>query len=249
MNRGDINTPNQIQNLSRELDFYGYYSLLLTYHSKNPDLLLKSLIAAEHDVKLKYMLAIRTYAISPEYLAMITASYNEIFPNKLIFNIVSGDLHSDETTIEDIVMFKEHLDTPEKRLIYTEKWMNIFLKLCKKWHTPEIIMAGHSQETKSMANKFKATHLSMLDMYLKDPKEIINKKQMVSLSIIIRDTKEEAESLLTNNSSLWTLCGTQHEVQEKIKQLEDGGVTDIIISQANQDYNIASVHRMVKSYE
>jgi alkanesulfonate monooxygenase SsuD/methylene tetrahydromethanopterin reductase-like flavin-dependent oxidoreductase (luciferase family) len=253
MNRGDINTPIQLKNLSRELDFYGYYSLLLTYHSQNPDLLLKSLVSAESDIKLKYMIAMRTYAVSPEYLAMITASYNQIFPNKLMFNIVSGDLHADETTINDIVMFKNHFDTPDKRLIYTEEWISTFLRLCEKWYVPEIVMAGHSQKTKVMANKFNATHLSMLDMYLKDPRDTINKKQMVSLSLIIRDSKEEAEQVLKNSSmvgaSLWTICGTESDINKEIKKLENLGVTDIIISQFEKDYNVAAIHKIVKDYE
>ena len=102
MDRGGLNNPQDIKIMSEQLDKYNYYSMLLTYHSKNSDLLIKSLLAADKNINLKFMLAIRTYAISPEYLSMICNSYNQSFPSKLILNITSGDIHSEENSINDI---------------------------------------------------------------------------------------------------------------------------------------------------
>jgi arginine/lysine/ornithine decarboxylase len=70
------------------------------------------------------MLAIRSYSISPEYFFMKYKAFEEIDKNRLMFNIVSGDIQKTETSVEDLVISKEHLDTSQKRVEYTKMWMN-----------------------------------------------------------------------------------------------------------------------------
>jgi alkanesulfonate monooxygenase SsuD/methylene tetrahydromethanopterin reductase-like flavin-dependent oxidoreductase (luciferase family) len=253
MNRGSANTPKKIADLATELDKYGYYSVLLTYHSLQSDVLLKSFLASDTSINLKFMVAIRTYAISPEYMSMVCAAYNESFPNKLILNVVSGDLHEEENSVEDIPMFSEYLNTPEKRLKYTNEWMLKFLKISKKWYTPEIIMGGHSETTRNMCNNFNATHLSALNMYtsyLEKENRIVNDKQMVAISILIRDSKEEAENFIENNggerAKQWTIYGDYQTVRNTICYLKTIGVTDIIISKSEGDKEEYRVHHLIK---
>ena len=236
-----------------ELDKYNYYSMLLTYHSKNSDLLIKSLLAADKNINLKFMLAIRTYAISPEYLSMVCDSYNQSFPNKLILNVASGDIHSEENSINDIPMFSEYLDTPEKRLNYTEEWTKKFIEICSNKYLPELVMAGHSTKTRLMANKFNATHLAMLDMhfkYIKESNIIVNNKQMVSLSIIIRNDIDDAKDFLLKNNTAgaenWTLIGNKEKIKKEILNLNKLGITDIIISQCPNDDQVHLVHELIK---
>lgn len=254
MDRGSSSSLEEFKKISKEANEVGYYSLLLTYSSFQPDLLLKSAMIADNNIKTKFMLAIRTYAISPEYMSMICASYNEIFPNKLILNIVSGDIHDGETSIEDIPLFSNFLNTPDKRLDYTYEWVEKFLKISKKWYTPEIIMSGHSDKTKIMAKNFKATHLSMLNMYIdeiENKNRIINEKQMISLSILIRNTKKEAEEFLSHNGGdrvkQWTIYGNDDDILQEIENLKKIGVSDIIISKNEKDKEYQKIHKLIKS--
>lgn len=249
-----MSTIDSIKALSSELDDAGYYSLLLTYHSNNYDFLTKSLLAANNDLKLKFMIAIRTYAISPEYMAMICRSYNDSFPNKLMLNIVSGDIHEDEKSIENIVMFGDKISTPESRLPYTHEWVEKFLKISKKWYMPEIVMGGHSDKTREMCNSFNFTHLAALNMhidYIKKTDYIKNNKQMVATSILIRDTDQEAKDFLFENcgkgADQWTIAGSKNYVKEKILALEAAGVTDLIISKSMNDNESERVHNLIKS--
>ena len=253
MDRGGLSRVEDIRSLAKDLDSAGYYSLLLTYHSNNRDFLTKSLLAAEKNIKLKFMIAVRTYAISPEYMAMICKSYNEEFPNKLILNVVSGDIHKDEESVDNIVMFGEQLATPEQRLPYTEEWINKFLKISSKWYTPEILMGGHSDKTRQICNKFNFTHISALNMYLnylKQENRVINKKQMVWVTALVRDSDDEAKTFLQNNSMLgaeqWTILGTHEYVKSKLLELETMGVTDTIIAQLDNDNESFRIHNIVK---
>ena len=56
MDRGESDNSSKIKKLAEELEEYGYYSLLLTYHSKQTDLLTKSLLAADKNIKLKFLI-------------------------------------------------------------------------------------------------------------------------------------------------------------------------------------------------
>lgn len=258
MTRGDLNSVAEIKKLSETLENSGYYSVLLTYHSKCPDMLLKAFGASSNDQKLKYMLAIRTYAISPEYMAMVCRSYNEEFPNKLILNVVSGDINKIETSVEDIVKFSSELDNPEKRLEYTYEWLNKFKNLALKYYYPELIMGGHSDKTKNMANEFDATHLSQLDMYrdyINKPSRIINNKQMVVVTAIIRNNKKDAlefidkshkSGIISGDPNKWVFGGTKEEIKQSIKDLKKIGVTDILIHKTIGDDNSEAIHDMIK---
>lgn len=255
----EIDSANDLEKMCNELDQYGFYSVLLTYHSNQPDWLIKSLIAANNKNKIKFMLAIRTYAISPEYMAMICASYNLYYPEKLILNIASGDIKNDESSIDNIVFFKNSLDTPQKRLPYTNEWTEKFLKISNKWYTPEIIMSGHSEYTKKMVKKFDATHLSMMDEYVSsivyDHNATRNKKNMVSLSIVIRNSHEEAFEFVKdsspaniNNAIKWTFFGTRNDIYRKIVDLQNKGVTDILFVPYENDENIIEVFEFIKNF-
>jgi len=252
MNRGDKSSVEDISTLSKEIDGYGYYSTLLVYHSRMPDNFIKVARALSKNEKVKYMLAIRTYAISPEYMAMICKSFSEIADNKLMLNIVSGDIHKDENTINDLVMISELLDTPEKRLVYTKQWMDKFLNIKDFDKKPEIVMSGHSDITRSMAVEYNAIHLSMYDMYKKYIQEesaIVNPKQMVSLSFVVRETQEEADiffSSLKDNEKLWTIPGNKQTIKNFVKELDLLGITDILISGHVDDGQQVLIHDIIK---
>jgi len=104
-----------------------------------------------------------------------------------------------------------------------------------------------------MCNSFDATHLSALNMYLdyvKKDNRIINNKQMIAISILIRDSKEEAENFIENNggerAKQWTIYGDYNTVKDTLRNLNNIGVTDIIISKSEGDNQVYRVHDLVQ---
>lgn len=248
MNRGSFSTVEEMESLSNELEKYNYHSVLLVYNSTNADNWVKAARVAKNDQKLKYMIAIRTYAISPEYCGMICESFNQMLPGKIMLNVLSGDVMKKETSIDDVVFIENKVSSPEKRLAYTDEWMKKFLNLKIMSEIPEIVMSGHSQKTKEMALKYGATHLSALNMfnqYIKTENPIINPKQMLNFNVIVRDTKEEAEEVLKNvndGSERSCVYGNKQDIKEYIQGLIDIGISDIIITTNNYDEQHMRVH-------
>jgi len=250
MEIGQDASVSRLEYISNIVDEVGYESILLVYHSKMDDNWIKAARVLNKDHSFKYMPAVRTYSISPEYCAMICKSFANISKNRLMLNIVSGDIHSDETSINDLIWLGEDLNTPEKRLSYTDEWIKKFIELVGD-ALPGIVMAGHSDKTKSMAEKFGGMQLAMLNMYkqaFSSPGFVKNTNQMVSLGVIINDSADEIEKLINSFgwSKEWTIYGDQAKVKKELYELKNLGITDLMIRPHPEDNNLSLLHKTIK---
>lgn len=233
-----------------------YYSILFVYHSTVPDFWIKcaNILNTEH--KFKYLLAIRTYAITPEYFVMMYRAFNEIQRNRIMFNIVAGDIHSEENCMNDLIVDKKSFDTIEKRVNYTHQWMKKVLSILERYNEdiPEIVMSGASLETLKSASMFGDYNLVMMSEYIRSPERFSHSKnRMVSVAIVIRDTYEEAERVVNEiehpHQKSWTIFGTEEQIVEKIKELKKLGATDLMIRIHGNDNEYHRVHDFAKKYK
>jgi alkanesulfonate monooxygenase SsuD/methylene tetrahydromethanopterin reductase-like flavin-dependent oxidoreductase (luciferase family) len=200
------------------------------------------------DHNLKYMFAIRTYAISPEYCAMMCEAFHLIGSKRIILNIAAGDLKPEETSVQDVVKIGEFLKDYSDRVEYTSEWLEKFLNLKYFKNKPELVVSGTSSKTIDNSEKYGDIHLAMLSSY-KDGLEVGTGRKMAACPVIIRDTHEEAKAIFdaeeNHMSKFSMLYGTEDEVIEKIKRLEDIGITDCLLNsdRAGEDDRI---HKMVK---
>ena len=65
--------------------------VMFVYDSALGDVFTKMVENMKTNEKIKYLVAIRPYAISPQYLCMINQSINSIMPDRLQINFVSSD--------------------------------------------------------------------------------------------------------------------------------------------------------------
>ena len=70
--------------------------VMFVYDSALGDVFTKMVENMKTNEKIKYLVAIRPYAISPQYLCMINQSMNSIMPDKLQINFVSGYIKEHE---------------------------------------------------------------------------------------------------------------------------------------------------------
>lgn len=240
-----------LKHISNIADECGYYSVLLVYHSLTNDNWIKCANVINTKHKFKYHIAIRTYSISPEYFVMMYRSFNEIQKNRIMFNIVAGDIHNSESSVKDIVFGKENFDTVEKRVDYTHLWAKKVLSMLNGQDVPEIVMSGISEKTLDSAATLADYNLCMVDTYLENPNLFKrNKNRMVSAALIIRNSFEEAERVVDEieekHQKRWTIFGTEKQVIEKIKYLESIGVTDLMIRTHRNDDQYYLIHDLAK---
>ena len=91
-----------IKELSEELEDNGFSGVLFTYSFFNDDYFVKIANAIDSNKKIKYMVAIRPYAISAQYLCMINNAFKKISKDRIVINIITGWVHDQEKSIGGI---------------------------------------------------------------------------------------------------------------------------------------------------
>jgi alkanesulfonate monooxygenase SsuD/methylene tetrahydromethanopterin reductase-like flavin-dependent oxidoreductase (luciferase family) len=248
MQRHSDDSLHELKFLSSKLESCGYESVLLVYHSLLPDYMIRVANIIDADHSLKYMFAIRTYAISPEYCAMMCEAFHLIDPKRIILNIAAGDLKPEETSLEDVVRIGGFLKDYSDRVEYTSEWLEKFLNLRYFKNKPELVVSGTSSKTIDNSERYGDIHLAMLSSY-KDGLSVNTGRKMAACPVIIRDTHEEAEAVFEAEENRMTkfsmIYGTEDEVIEKIKKLEDIGITDFLLN-SDRENEDEKIHKMVK---
>ena len=183
--------------LSHYLEECGYKSVLLTFHSQQPDYFVKSAASLTPGHKLKYMIALRPYHVSPQYLSMMTKAYNEIESNRLIINWIAGDFHNrpDEPDTElDIFLESEPIDTIQKRTTFLRNFVKMYKLYCPVSERPPMVFSGYSDYTLETVKIHGGTSLCMFDTYRENIKKFDGiEKRMVSANVTILESNKEIE--------------------------------------------------------
>lgn len=224
--------------LTKELDDVGYYSVLLTVHSRSADYLPKvaSLLGAPG--KVKYMLAVRPYLLSPQYFMMLWSALQSMEKDRVIINWVHGTLGPKES-FDAVLNIPENMQKPMVRKKHMREFLEALDKanLFKPVDMPESLLSGGSEDTLKMVKQFNM-HLGTGYDIFRDEYDRYRKmefsKTFVQVSIIVRDTDEEAELVrskhVMENKNI--IVGSKQTVLRKIQELESMGATDLLISNA-----------------
>ena len=228
----------KLKKLSIELEECGYESVLLTFHSESPDYLIKSAAALIPGNKLKYMIALRPYHISPQFCAMITEGYNQIEPNRLIFNWIAGDFHKrkDEGSQVNVFGNTEEIDDIMKRTIFLRNFVDQYNSFNIVTTKARMIFSGSSDYTLETAKIFDGTSLCMIDDYRNNLNKFDGiKNRMVCVNPVILDSDKEIEEYKkiiyrVNPRSIHTaIVGQKNTVKEQLLKLKDEKITDILL--------------------
>jgi hypothetical protein len=86
-----------------ELEDYNFSGVMFTYDSTLGDMITKMARYIDPNKKIKYLLAIRPYSVSPQYLCMVSESMREIAPGKFQVNFISGYIKDHEENFGGII--------------------------------------------------------------------------------------------------------------------------------------------------
>ena len=219
---------------------FGYDSILLTSKGSNSDNWIKSAHIVDPSKKIKYMIAVRPYQQSAQIVNQMSAAFAEIAPNRLMLNVVSGEMGGNEIGIIPEGSYEVNTDitTPLGRLEFIPEWMERLSKTYVMGRKPIILLGTRNKEVILKAAKYADIGLVMLDDFLADPDLFLSnyKRVMVSAQIVIRNTYEEAHYELENSFSThirikrWAIYGGREDIKKKLLELEAMGVTDILLS-------------------
>ena len=97
-------TPNfNFKELSERLELSCFTGILFPYSSSGCDYFIDIANSIDTKAKIKYMVAVRPYAITLQQLVKINVSMNKISRNRILINFVTGHISDEEKTISTIV--------------------------------------------------------------------------------------------------------------------------------------------------
>jgi hypothetical protein len=214
------------------------------------------------------MIALRPYHMSTDYCAMMIEAFNQIQPDRLILNFLSGQDTPGQEDNNNYLNNKTILQDKQERREFIRKYVSDLSIHPLITTLPKFVISGYSEYAISTAEKFNATILSMLAEYLglKERYKTSSNK-MVALNLLIRDTEEEAKFVLEQMIKSWvnkgysleeqnviietekknTLLGTKEQVKQQILSLATEGITDVLVTIFNSDSdNVMVYHSLIK---
>ncbi len=217
-------SPSELKNTLIKINEVGYESVLVTFNTGMLDPFTKCANAFIPNQKVKFMVAIRPYALTPAYLLMILKTFEKISKDSILLNIVPG------TADKEQFIFEEGTSLHERKVYagkFVEKMKNINDK--HKFLTndmPKIFFSGGSDENISNAVKYGDGLIYLLKDHLTSPERfnILKGTHMINLFVIICETENEAKKIYDKvdgplvGSSIY---GTKEHVKEKLLELKD----------------------------
>ena len=238
--------------------------ILFTYRPWQGDFFTFIARTMKLDQKIKYMIAVRPHALSAQYLCMINQSIQEIQPNRLQVNIIAGHIKPDErpedfggilgsitdaSSIPDrtnymIDYLKELRDMESKGISIPDCYItctNIYSLEAVAELGYNIIFPYREYKHGYFLDKSVEGQLKPGQKF-----DLSNKKIMLAVSPIIRDTQEEIDSEFPKNVLVHTQDGKSYLDRKRflndtayftydnfvkfIKDLESKGIKEVLLN-------------------
>jgi hypothetical protein len=218
---------NNIDEVEKLID-YNYSGALLIYNTSLNDFFTQVSRTMNIEEDFKYMIAVRPYAISPQYLCMINDSINSIDKDRLEINLISGWAKEDEQESGGILGEVNDSSTKIDKTNYLIKYVDVLENINKD--TPNYyISVGHE----SMINETQKHNSKLLIDYVdyaNNTYNLNNRDVMIYSWVTLRETEEELDALRKQNSEA-------HFQYYKLQYFTFKQLTDILDELTNKGIN------------
>jgi len=260
LNHIDFYLINQDFNLLTQMEEIGFTGNLFPYNPLRSDFFTK--IARDLDIhkKIKYMVAIRPYVLSPEYLVKIHKSIIEISKeNRLQINLVSGNKDFTEQKMSKTLgQITNKSNTKEKSNHFIE-YIDLLSQIPQE-EKPDYYVSVTNNFTFETASKYNNKIIIQYHQYINNQynisdKQISDKQVMMYFKPIIRKTQEELDNLNGYEGVIEIpseyVKFTYDQLTTIIDKLRSKGITQIMFSAWFSIWNkkdIKEILNFVKEY-
>jgi hypothetical protein len=252
------------------LNRHHFDGVMFTHDIPQGDIFIQTAMDLKVNEKIKYLIAIRPYTISPQYLAMINDSLNKVQKDRVQLNIISGYTKDHEDGVKGIVgSVNDQSDKVEKRK-YLVEFLHSLNEMNKNKNIKaplDFFVTTTNPRVLDAVNKHNNKIILPYSLYKNNiwfkkfnrPLNVNSKEIMIAITPIIRETEEELESLknyalrptwqsgevsrVVNDAEYFT-NKTFHEL---IKNLQENGIKYLLINAVPQAEN-AIIIPFIKKY-
>jgi hypothetical protein len=207
---GTFNENDTLEDTST-LNNHHFDGVMFTYDSTQGDMFVRVARDIKLNEKIKYLIAIRPYTISPQYLYAINQSINEIQKDRLQINIIAGYIKDHESNVGGIVGDVNDSSSSVERSNYTIKFIESLDEISKNKKAEEqlnVYISTTNNYVFDAVKKYKNKIILPYSIYkrgfwsdwIKDPSLKIQFERgdteiMLAMTPVIRETQEELEAL------------------------------------------------------
>jgi hypothetical protein len=197
-----------------EIKDANFSGVMFTYDVTQGDIFTKIVEQIQPNENIKYLVAIRPYAISPQYLCMISNSMNSIIKNKLQINFISGYIKEHEKSFGGIIEKPDDLSSNVDRSDYLIKYLNVLNTMLGNKNTQyplDFYVSTSNEFIENVVNKYNNKIILPYKNYKNGYWQKIDKetgktsvgvslnldynKAMLAITPIIRENKKQLEEL------------------------------------------------------
>jgi alkanesulfonate monooxygenase SsuD/methylene tetrahydromethanopterin reductase-like flavin-dependent oxidoreductase (luciferase family) len=246
------NSRDALIELSNTVHDVGYESLLLVYDSflDNASINVANIINSNHTFK--YIIAVRAYSVSPEFLASMYETFEKIYPGRVTFNIIPGNIKFHETSISDVVFIENKINSSENRDFYTLEWIKKYSRIAMKKKLPPIMLSGHTDDFQKCSLDYGITNIMQLSDFVNKSNRkdfLLNKNQIVSLAISVEEengVSSELTKKCIESHKDYTISGSPDYIYTQINKLKLNGVSDILVHALPDGRGSSKIHKVFK---
>lgn len=235
-----------------ELSANNFYGGLFIYDVPLGDRFTKIARIIDSNIEIKYLVAIRPYVISPQYLCMLYNSVNSMHPGRLQINIVTGSgdiqrevkhsrteyLNSDNKDFGGILGSVTDLSSNIDRSNYLIEYLDMINSL--KTNKPDLYVSVTNEHVFNAALKHNNKIIIPYAMYKHNKFNIKDMNVMVAIKPILRETSEELDSL-PKPTGIWNKYNGQYDRKEYdyftysefadlMDSFKQNGINEVLIS-------------------
>jgi hypothetical protein len=234
-----------------DVEDHHFSGILFTYDIEQGDFFTQVARDIDLNKKIKYMIAIRPYAISPQYLMMISQSIYKIMPNRLEINLISGSLKEHEKASGGIVGPVNDLSSNVDRSNYLIEYVKVLDEMKKNnensFHL-DYYVSTSNKYVFDIAKQTKSKMIIQYKDYIKkhwteyigyqtanqiDKKgsdfDLSGQDVIVSVAPVLRKTKKEIDELPKVLHTTDTVYFSYSEFEEFIDELEKDNINKLML--------------------
>lgn len=253
---GVMGDPNDLKDPSN-LEKNHFSGVMFTHDIPEGDMFVKAAVDMDTNEKIKYLIAIRPYTISPQYLSMINQSMNKISNDRLQINFISGYIKDHESDVYGIVGDVNDQSSSIDRSNYMAEFLETLHDMQNNKSIIDFYVSTTNEYIFAKAKKYNSKIILPYSRYKRgtwtdhnynknpSPNDTFNLEGvdvMIALTPIIRKTQEEL-SLLSNYAlrPVWKkgeipeVVGdvgyfTYEEFDDFVKTLEKRGINHLLLN-------------------
>jgi len=234
----------------KELIDSKYTGALFVYNTFSKDFFTKISRTMSLKENFKYMVAVRPYAISPQFLCMINDSMNDIDKDRIQINLVSGYAKNNETRSGGILGEVNDSSSKVDKSNYLIEYVEVLEEMKR---TPDYYV---SVRNKSLVNETLKHNSKLLVDYPDYKNKIYNiedRDVMIHLWPILRETKEELdiiqEKLSKQDEYFWVQYLTYEELNDILNELKNKKIDKVLLYTHWSKQESEIMNKFVKQYK